>query len=67
MASPNYNKPGQFPGPSKNSCDVDDPMIKRVPFDRMDIASRKSGMPTSKELTADNQMGLDHVGGSTKK
>lgn len=62
------NKPNdRFPGPSKNSCDVDDPMMIRVPLEKMEIASRKSGLPTSKEMTEDNKMGLDHVGGSTKK
>ncbi len=57
----------KFPKPNIQSCDIDAPGIQRVPLEKMDIASRKSGIPTSKEMTGDQKMSIDHVGGSTKK
>lgn len=52
-----------FPKPYVNSVNQDDPMMERVPFDKMDIGARSSGLPKGDEL-ASKSMGIDHVGGS---
>jgi len=49
---------GKFPGPYINDVRKDDPIMKRVPMDTLDIGARKSGMPKS----MDDQAKIQHVG-----
>ena len=49
---------GKFPGPYLNTTDANDPIMKRVPEDSMDIGARRSGMPKS----IGNSNLLQHVG-----
>lgn len=53
-----------FPKPSINSVNEDDPMIERIPTDKMDIGARASGLPKS-DVTS-TVMGIEHVGGGKK-
>jgi hypothetical protein len=52
-----------FPKAYTNQIDVNenDPMMKRVPADNMNIASRSSGMPKNEKAT---EMTIQHVGNS---
>ena len=53
----------KFPGPYVNTCKIDDPIMKRIDLDKMDIGARNSGMPKDVK----NSMNLEHVGsGATK-
>lgn len=47
-----------FPAPYVNTVEADDPMMKRVPTDKMDIGARASGLP---KTVSDGPMGIDHV------
>lgn len=61
-----YNAPGKFPQPYLNDCKAEDPMMERVPMDRMDIGARAPGMPKQGEVTS-GDMNLVHVGNGTGK
>lgn len=49
---------GRFPGPYINSTNADDPIMKRVPMNHLEIGARPSGMPKSMDDTAK----IVHVG-----
>lgn len=51
---------GRFPGPYLNDVRAEDPMMKRVPPDSLDIGARKSGLPRGPHSEAT----LTHVGES---
>ena len=58
------NSSGTFPAPYINDVKEDDSIMIRVGQDKMDIASRSSGLP--KEITS-GSMNIEHVGsGATK-
>lgn len=50
----------KFPGPYQNSVRENDPIMKRVNQDSLEIGARASGMP--KDAKSEG-MSLDHVGG----
>ena len=49
---------GRFPSPYLNSVKAEDPIMKRVPMDTLDIGARKSGLPNGPHSTAT----ISHVG-----
>ena len=49
---------GRFPAPYVNSVKADDPIMKRVPMDTLDIGARKSGLPKGPHSEAT----ISHVG-----
>ena len=51
---------GRFPAPYINDVKAEDPIMKRVPMDTLDIGARKSGLPKG---IADTDAKLEHVGG----
>lgn len=51
-----------FPKAYINDVNEADPMMERVPTDKMDIGARASGMPKG-EVTS-SVMGIEHVGNS---
>lgn len=58
------NSSGTFPAPYINDVKEDDSIMIRVNQDKLEIASRSSGLP--KDI-ASSGMNLDHVGsGATK-
>jgi hypothetical protein len=50
---------GRFPGPYVNDVKAEDPIMKRVDQDRLEIGARASGMPKDSKSAG---MGLAHVG-----
>lgn len=55
--------PEKFPGPSINRLIDEDPMIVKVPMEKMDWGARKSAQPKDTK----NSMTIRHVGGDDKK
>ena len=55
---------GSFPAPYLNSVREEDPIMKRVPMDTLDIGARKSGLPKG---GISNNVTINHVGESTPK
>ncbi len=49
---------GKFPGPYINDVKANDPIMKRVNQDRLEIGARASGMPKS----AKSEGSISHVG-----
>jgi len=49
---------GKFPGPYVSDVRADDPIMKRVPMESMDIGARKSGLPKGPHSEAT----ISHVG-----
>lgn len=54
----------KFPGPYVDATRENDPIMKRVPFDTMDIGARSSGMPKSTEA---RELDIKHVGDQNSK
>lgn len=54
---------GSFPGPYINDVKAEDPIMKRVPQDTLDIGARKSGLPKGPHSEAT----ITHVGETTPK
>lgn len=52
---------GKIPGPYVHDVGVDNGLMEYVPFPTMDIASRKSGLPSAASI---GPKSLEHVGGS---
>lgn len=52
---------GRFPGPYVSTVTEDDPLMERVPQDKLEIGARASGMPKESK----NGVTLSHVGSST--
>jgi hypothetical protein len=52
---------GKFPSPYVNTTKENDPIMKRVDPDNLEIGARKSGMPKGIK----NGNNLEHVGNST--
>lgn len=52
-----------FPKPYVDSVNQDDPMMERVPLNKMDIGARASGMPKGEEVNS-SSMNIEHVGGT---
>ena len=50
----------KVPGPYQNSVREDDPLMRRVPQDTMDIGARPSGLPKDVKSAG---MSIDHVAG----
>lgn len=55
---------GRFPQPYLNDTREDDPLMKRVDQDNLEIGSRPSGLPKG---TKTEGMGLVHVGDTAGK
>ena len=53
---------GKFPGPYVNTVKQDDATMVYVPFPKMGIGARASGLPSQASDT--EKMSLEHVGGS---
>ncbi len=49
---------GRFPAPYINDVKAEDPIMKRVPQDTLDIGARKSGLPKGPHSEAT----ISHVG-----
>lgn len=52
---------GRFPKAYVNDTKKDDALMEYVPFEKLDIGARASGMPKGMKKEG---MGLDHVGGT---
>jgi len=50
----------KFPGPYVNETRENDPIMKRVNQDKLEIGARNSGLPSSIR----NSNNIDHVGGT---
>lgn len=50
--------------PYVKSITAEDPMMKRVPMQRMDIGANSAGMPSG---MMDRPPGIEHVGGNKSK
>jgi hypothetical protein len=55
---------GRFPGPYVSDVRENDPIMKRVGQDNLEIGARPSGLP--KGVKAE-RMGISHVGDTTGK
>lgn len=55
----------RFPAPYLNETNANDPIMERVPMDKMDIGADSSGKPSGGVNSKD--MTIKHVGGSLGK
>lgn len=62
MTETRNNPPGPFQ-PYVRNINMDDPLMKRVPFDRMGIAANSTSMPSGMSQGPGK---IEHVGGSVK-
>ena len=63
MAETRNNPPGPF-APYVTKIDIDDPLMKRVPFGSMDIGANAASMPGG---LMDRPGQIDHVGKTPTK
>lgn len=63
MAETRNNPPGPF-APYVTSINMDDPLMKRVPFNNMDIGANAASMPSGMMTSVGS---IDHVGKSPTK
>ena len=54
---------GKFPGPYLNDVKENDPLMKRVDQDNLEIGARKSGMPKGSAAPS-SEATISHVGDS---
>ena len=52
----------RFPGPYLNDCRAEDPMMQRVPMEKMGIGANSAGLPQSGVNSGD--MNIKHIGGN---
>ena len=55
----------RFPSPYLNDCKADDPMLERVPMEKMGIGANAAGLPNGGVNSPD--MMLKHIGGDLGK
>ena len=54
---------GRFPAPYVNATNEDDPIMKRVPVDTMNIGASRAGLPKGGRT---NEVSINHVGDAVK-
>jgi hypothetical protein len=61
MADTKNSPPGPF-APYVNAINMDDPLMKRVPFNMMDIGANSASMPSGMMGMGKSPGSIEHVG-----